>query len=74
MTNFTPSRPRTFSARRNGVQNPSFFRVSDVETEHFPASVGGYPDGNDDRLGHDPVVDPGFAVGRVEEHVRVFEG
>ena len=74
MTSFTPSSPRTFSERRKLVQNPSFFRVSDVETEHFPASVGGYPDGNDDRLGHDPVVDPGCAVGRIEEHVRVVEG
>jgi hypothetical protein len=43
--------------------------VSDVESEHFPAPIGGHPDRDDNSLGHDPVSHPGFAVGRVEEDV-----
>ena len=74
MTSFTPSRPRTFNDLRNAVQNPSFFRVSDVEADHFAASGGGDPDGDDDRLGDDPVVHPRFDIGGVEEHVWVVEG
>ena len=44
--------------------------VPDVEAEHLPPAVGGHPGGDHHRLGHDPPVDPGLAVGGVEEHVR----
>ena len=67
MTSFTPSSLRAFNDRRKLVQNPSFFRVSRVEAEDFPAPVGSDTDGDDDRLGHDPVVNRGFAVCRVED-------
>ena len=33
------------------------------------AAVRGDADRDDDGLGHDPVTDPGFAIGGVEEHV-----
>ena len=48
--------------------------IADVEAEDFAATVHGHPDGNDDRLGDDAVVDAGFAVRRVEEHVWVVQG
>ena len=44
--------------------------VTDVDAEHFPAPVGGHPDGDDQGLGQDPVPDPGLAVGGVEGHIR----
>jgi hypothetical protein len=48
--------------------------VSDVHAEDFPVAVGPDADGDHDGLGDDLVVDPGLAVGRVEEHVRVGRG
>src|SRR3546814_8996070 len=45
--------------------------VADLEAEDFPAPVGGYADRDDDGLGDHPPSDAGFAIGRVEEHVRV---
>ena len=75
MTDCTPLRPRTFNDRRNAVQNPSFFRVSDVEADYFAAPVGSNTldsntVGDDDPLGDDPVIHPGFAVGRTEYTYR----
>jgi hypothetical protein len=43
MTSFTPSRPRTFNDRRNAILKPSFFRVADVETDHFPRASAATP-------------------------------
>jgi hypothetical protein len=45
--------------------------MADVEAEDFAAAVSGDPGRDDHRLGDDPVVDPGPAMGRVEKHVRV---
>ena len=45
--------------------------VADVEAEDLAAPVGGNTERDDDCLGHHPVVHPCFAVGRVEEHIRV---
>ena len=45
--------------------------VTDIETQHVAASVGGDSDRDDDRLGHDPVIGADLAVRRVEEHVGV---
>lgn len=53
---------------------PFVFGFSDVETEDFPPPIRSYPDGDDDRLRDDPVIDTGFAVGRIKEHVRVVQG
>ena len=71
MTSCTPASPRAFSERRNAVQNAPSSRVADVEPEDLTAAVGGDAGGDHHRLGHHPAVDPGLAVGRVEEHVRV---
>ncbi len=47
------------------------FGVSHLESEDFPAPIGGDPDRDDYGLGDDPPADPRFAVGRVKEHIRV---
>ena len=59
-----------------GLQRPQKRRpegavlgVADVKTERFAAYVGGHAGGDHYRLRDDPVVDPGLAVGGVEEHV-----
>ena len=69
MTSWTPVRPRAFSAARNAVQNAPSSAVADVDAQHLPVPVGGHPGGDHHRLGHHPAIDPGLAVGRVEEHV-----
>jgi hypothetical protein len=65
------------SAETTGVQRAQelgperlVLGVSDVESQHFTAPVGRDARSHDDRLGHDPVVDPGLAIGRIKEHVR----
>jgi hypothetical protein len=68
MTSFTPPRPRAFSER---CPEGFVFAVADVEAEDLAAPVGGNAERDDDRLGHHPVVHPCFAVGRVEEYIRV---
>ena len=45
--------------------------VTDVEAEDFTVPVSGNTDRDHDHLGHDPMIHPSFAVGGVEEHVRV---
>ena len=42
--------------------------------EHFTAPICGNTNGDGDRLGHDPVVDPRFDIRRVEEHVQIVQG
>ena len=44
--------------------------VADVEAEDLTPPVGADPGGDHHGLGHDPPIDPGLAVGGVEEHVR----
>jgi hypothetical protein len=43
--------------------------VADLEPEHLPVPVGGHAGGDDDRLGDDPVIDAGLAVGGVQEYI-----
>ncbi len=45
------------------------FGVADGEAEHFAVAVGGHAGGDDDGLRDHPAVDPGLAVGGVQEHV-----
>lgn len=45
--------------------------VSYLEAEYLPSAVCGNPDRDHDRLRHDATSDAGFAIGRVDEHVRV---
>ncbi len=44
--------------------------VTDVEPEDLPPPVGGHAGGDHHGLGHDSSIDPGLAVGGVEEHIR----
>ena len=69
ITRVSSSSPRTFNEVRNVVQDLSFFRVSDVEAEHFPAPICSNPDRDNDRLGHHPVIHTRFVLGRVEEYI-----
>lgn len=47
------------------------FRLADLEAEDLPPPVGGDADRDHDSLRDHAAADAGFAVGRVEEHVRV---
>ena len=71
ITSWTPPSPRAFRPRRNAVQNAPSSLSPTSKPEHLAAAVGGDPGGDHHRLGHHPPVDPGLAVGGVEEHVGV---
>ncbi len=71
ITNCTPCRPRAFSERRNAVHNAPSSLSPIGEAEYLPPPVGAHPGGHHHGLGDHPTVDPGLAVSRVEEHVRV---
>ena len=71
ITSWTPPSPRAFRPRRNAVQNAPSSLSPTSKPEHLTAAVGGDPGGDHHRLGHHPPVDPGLAVGGVEEHVGV---
>ena len=47
------------------------FGVADVESKDLAAPVSGDADRDHARLGHDPPADSGFAVGRIDEHIRI---
>jgi hypothetical protein len=44
--------------------------VTDGEPEDLAPPISADSGGDHDRLGHDAVVDPGLAIGGIEEHVR----
>jgi hypothetical protein len=46
--------------------------AQEMDSASLPScpDVGGHPGGNDYRLRHHPVVDPSFAVGGIQEHIR----
>lgn len=71
ITNCPPGEAPSFQVTKE--LSPKRFRlgIADLEPENLPAAVGCDPDGDHDRLGYDPATDTGFAVGRVNEHVRV---
>ena len=71
VTSWTPPRPRAFSERRNAVQNAPSSLIADLEAEDLTPAVGGDAGGDHHRLGDHPAVDPGLAVGGVEEHIGV---
>ena len=48
--------------------------VTDVEAEDFAAPISGDTDRDDDGLGHDPVIHPGLAIRRIQEHLRECHG
>ena len=47
--------------------------TTQFKAQSFPATVRGDAQREHDRRGHDAVVDAYFAVGRVEEHIRVAQ-
>ena len=69
-----PVQSTDFQRAKKSRPEPFVFGVSDVETEDLSAPIGGDPDGDNNGLGDDAVIDSRFAVGRVEEHVWVVEG
>lgn len=68
-----PVDPADFQRVKKYRSEPLVFGISDVETEYLPAAGGGDSDGDDDGSGDDAVIDSGFAVGRVEEHIREIQ-
>ena len=71
MTSCTPPSPRAFRPRRNAVQNAPSSLSPTSKPEDLTAAVGGDTGGDHHRLGDHPPVDPGLAVGGVEEDVGV---
>ncbi|MCS3842375.1 hypothetical protein HDC95_000640 [Microbacterium sp. AK031] len=68
MTSFTPPSPRAFRLRRKLVQNG----CDSVSPTSKPKLHGGRDtDRDDDSLRDDPPADPSFAIGRIEEHIRI---
>ena len=68
------------SAQAAGLYRAEEFRpegfvlgVTNIEAENFTASVRRNPNGHDDRMGEDSMVDPGFAIGGIKEDVWVVE-
>jgi hypothetical protein len=57
------------AAQELGPERP-VLAVADGEAQHLTAAVTTHPGGHDHRLGDHPAVDPGLAVGGVEEHIR----
>jgi hypothetical protein len=70
MTSWTPVRPRARSERENAVQNAPSSLSRDVEAQDLAVPVRRDSGRDHDGLGDDPVIDPGMAIGRVQEHVR----
>ena len=57
-------------AQERGPKRP-VLRIADLEPEQFTAPVSSHTSGDHHRLGDHPAVDPGLAVGGVEEHIGV---
>ena len=74
MTSCATCRPRALSERRNAGPERAVLAVADVEAEDLTVAVGAYRGGDHHGLGDHPPVDPGLAVRRVQEHVRVGVG
>jgi hypothetical protein len=60
---------RLQAAEERGPER-AVLRVADGESEHFAPAIGPDAGGDHHCLRYDAVVDPGLAVGGVEEHVR----
>jgi hypothetical protein len=71
MTSCTPASPRAFNERKKAVQKAPSSESPTSKPEHLAAAVAGDSGGDHHRLGDDPVVDPGLAVGGVEKDIRI---
>ena len=70
ITSCTPGQAALFQGPQKRRPKRAVLAVTDVEAEDFAAPVGGHPGGDHHRLRHHPVIDPGLAIGGVEEHIR----
>jgi hypothetical protein len=64
-----PTQPAGFQRAQERGPERAVLAVANGEPEDLPPAIGADAGGDHDRLRHDPVVHPGLAVGRVEEHV-----
>ena len=64
-----PAQPAGLERAQERGPERAVLAVADGEPEHLAPAVSPDAGGDHDRLGHDPVVDPGLAVGGVQEHV-----
>ena len=64
-----PAQPAGLQRAQERGPERAVLGVADGEPEHLPPAVGADPGGHHDGLGDHPPVDPGLAVGGVEEHV-----
>lgn len=69
MTSWTPSRPRSRRSPQELSPERLSLAVTSRAAQYFPSAVGTHAGRDHDSLGHDPLVDPDLAVGRVQEHV-----
>ena len=65
-----PTQAAGFEAAQERGPERAVLAVADGEPEDLAPAVGAHAGGDHDGLGHHPVVDPGLAVGGVEEHIR----
>jgi hypothetical protein len=56
------------AAQERGPEGP-VLAVADPKAEDLAAAIAAHPGGHDHGLGDHPAVDPGLAVGRIDEHI-----
>jgi len=64
-----PGQPACLQAAQEGGPEGPILRIADGEAQHLAAAVTTHPGGDHDGLGDHPAVDPGLAVGGVDEHI-----
>jgi len=69
MTSWVPRRPRALERAQERRPERAVLAVADGEAEDLPVAVGGHAGSDHHGLGHHAALDPGLAVGGVEEHV-----
>ena len=65
-----PAQPAGFQAAQERGPERAVLAVAHGEAEHFPPAISPNSGGDHYRLGHDAVIDPGLAVGGVQEDIR----
>ena len=67
--------PAGFKPAQERRPKRTILAITHIHPEDFTVlmkAIRADPHSNNDGLGHDPVIDSGFAIGRIKEHVRVF--
>jgi hypothetical protein len=65
-----PTQPASFEAAQELCPERAVLAVAHGEAEHFAPAISPDAGGDHHRLRHHAVVDPGLAVGGIQEHVR----